>query len=120
MIPHILILLFLGTTLLILVRKRLIQVELVVPALLAVFVLAILSMSPVFVDTIGIILEIGYAPIGVLFIIIFLIFWTIVVLAMAMTRLRTRQIALIQHIALKEIADLEALADGHAKTPVDP
>jgi len=107
MIPHMLILVFLATTLLLLVRKQLIQVELVVPALLAVLVLGILSMSSSFVDTIGIILKIDYAPIGVLFIVIFLIFWTIVVLAMAMTRLRIRQIALIRHIALKEIGEQE-------------
>jgi len=109
MIPHMLILVFLATTLLVLVRKQLIQVELVVPALLAVLALGILSLSPIFVDTLGEILSIGYAPIAVLFVVIFLIFWTIVVLAIAVTRLRVRQIAIIKHVALKEIAGQESL-----------
>ena len=115
MIAHILILVFLATILLVLVRKRLIQVELVVPALLAVLALGILSLSPAFVDMIGIVLEIGYKPIGVLFIVIFLIFWIIVILAMAMTRLRERQIAIIKHIALIEIGDQERLFAANTK-----
>ena len=107
MTAKILVLGFLAVSLFALIRSRLIQIELLVPALVAVFVLGLLSTIPIFVDYIELFFEITYAPIAVLFVVIFLIFWIIVVLAIAITRIRERQRRTILFIILNDLEKAE-------------
>jgi len=107
MTAKILVLGFLAVSLLALIRSRLIQIELLVPALVAVFLLGLLSTTPVFVEYIEFFFEIGYAPIAVLFVVIFLIFWIIVVLAIAITRIRERQRRTILFLILNDLERAE-------------
>ena len=107
MIAKILVLSFLAISLLMLIRSRLIQVELLFPALVAVFALGLLSTIPSFVDYLGILFQIGYAPIASLFVVIFLVFWIIVVLAIAITRIRERQRRTILFLVLDDLERAE-------------
>ena len=98
---------FLAVSLFVLIRSRLIQIELLFPAFVAVFVLGLLSTIPVFVDYLGILFQIGYAPIAALFVVVFLIFWIIVVLAIAITRIRERQRRTILFLILNDLERAE-------------
>jgi fluoride ion exporter CrcB/FEX len=107
MIAKIGVLVFLSISLIVLVRRRTTQIELLVPAFFAVLVLGVLSTFSTFVDYLGVIFQIGYAPIAVLFVVIFLLFWIIIVLAAAITRIRERQLRILRHIVLDQLSKHE-------------
>lgn len=86
-----------------LVRARLVQVDLSFPWFLAIVVLGLASTQPVFVDWLGIALNIQYAPIAVVFLVIFLMVGVIVSLTISVTRLRARQVAIVRQMALRDL-----------------
>lgn len=104
---HLLIVVALAAALLVLVRTRLIQVDLLLPWFLAIVVLGFASTQPAFVNWLGAQLGILYPPIAILFLVIFLLVGILVVLSAALTRLRARQLAIVRHLAAMELAAQE-------------
>jgi len=104
---HVLIGLALAFLLAVLVRRRLLQIDLSFPWFLAIALLALVSTVPDFVDFAGRLLGILYPPIAVVFLVIFLVLGIAVTLSVAMTRLRERQLLLVRHLAARELAQQE-------------
>lgn len=100
---HVIVILALASGLLALVRARLIQVDLFFPWFVAVVVLGFAATQPGFVNWLGAQLGILYPPIAVVFLSIFLLVGVVVTLTIFVTRLRERQVAIIQHLALSEL-----------------
>ncbi len=96
---HLLIVLVLGLLFYLLVRFRVMQVDLSLPWFLAVFLLGLASTNVDFVESLGRLFGILYAPIAVIFLVIFLLFGIIVTLSVMLSRVRQRQIALTQRLA---------------------
>ena len=108
MIVHTLIVVALAVGLLLLLRERLIQVDLLFPWFVALAVLGFASTSPPFVDWLGAVLGIAYAPIAVVFLVFFLQLGIIISISMSLTKLRERQVAMAKYQALRELADQES------------
>ena len=100
---HIAIVVALAVALLALVRARLIQVDLFFPWFVGVVMLGFAATQPAFVDWLGARLGILYPPIAVLFLAVFLLVGILVTLTVFVTRLRSRQAALIRQIAAMEL-----------------
>ena len=97
----------LAVGLFLLVRRRLIHVDLAFPWFLAIIILGLASTQESFVNWVGAQLGILYAPIAIIFIVIFIILGLITVLLMSLTRLRHRQIQIVRHLAAVELAQQE-------------
>lgn len=100
---HIFIILMLLIFLIFLVKLRLVQVDLFFPWFISLIVLGLVSTKPEFVNWLGSKLGILYAPIAVLFLVIFLLIGIIVTLTISVTRLRSRQVSIIRKIAALEL-----------------
>ena len=113
---HLLIVGMLTIGLLLLVRARLIQVDLLLPWFVALVVLGFASTQPTFVNWLGTKLGILYPPIAVIFLVIFLLVGIVVVLSVAISHLRARQLAMVRQIAAMELAAQEGAArEGAAR-----
>lgn len=105
---HLLIVLLLALFLVLLLRARLIQIDLFFPWFAALAVLGFASTSPRVVDWLGRAFGILYAPIAVIFLVFFLQLGIIVSLTIVLTRLRERVSGLAKHEALRSLAEQEA------------
>lgn len=104
---HLFIVIALSTFLIILVRARLVQIDLFFPWFVSLVILGLLSTQPMFVNWIGEKLGILYPPIAVLFLVIFLLIGIVVTLTISVTRLRERQASLARHLAEIELSQQE-------------
>lgn len=104
---HLLIVVTLALALLWLVRRGLIQVDMSFPWLLAIVILGFLSTSDRFVNLVAEALGILYAPIAIILITIFIILGLISVLLVGYSRLHSRQIQIVRHMAAQELARQE-------------
>ena len=96
--------------LVLLVRRGLIHVDLSFPWFAAIIVLGFASTNESFVEWAAARVGILYAPIAIIFMVIFIILGLITVLLMSFTRLRYRQIQIVRHLAAFELARQEAEA----------
>jgi hypothetical protein len=112
---HFLIVGALALALAMLVRAKLIQVDLFFPWFAAVLILGFASTRPGFVDWLALRLGILYPPIAVVFLVIFLLVGVVITLTISVTRLRARQAAMAQHMAALEL-DLQERIRGSAET----
>jgi hypothetical protein len=112
---HILIVAALALALMLMVRAKLIQVDLFFPWFVGVVILGIASTNPGFVNWLGPRLEILYPPIAVVFLVIFLLVGILVTLTISVTRLRARQVAMVKQLAEMELDRQEA----GARSPVE-
>jgi hypothetical protein len=108
-VVHSLIVLGLAIGMLILVQRRLIQIDLFFPWFVSITVLGVASTSPAFVEWLGAALGILYPPIAVIFLVFFLLLGVIVSLTISVTRLRQRLGEIAKHQALLELAQQERL-----------
>lgn len=108
---HLLIVLSLAALLIVLLRARLVQVDLFFPWFVSVVVLGLASTQPAFVNWLGAQLGILYPPIAVVFLVIFLLIGVVVTLTVSVTRLRMRQAAMARHIAAIELSAQERSSD---------
>ena len=104
---QILIIVILAIGLVLLVRRGLIHVDLSFPWFAAIIVLGFASTNESFVEWAAAQVGILYAPIAIIFIVIFMILGLITVLLMSFTRLRYRQIQIIRHLAAFDLAQQE-------------
>jgi hypothetical protein len=104
---HLVIVLGLAATLLALLRARLIQVDLLFPWFVALAIVAFASTSPPFVNWLGGVLGIAYAPIAVVFLVYFLQLGIIISISISLSRLRERQVAMAEYMALRDLAQQE-------------
>jgi hypothetical protein len=102
-----LIVIMLALVLLILVRRRLLQVDLSFPLFLSLIVLGFASMSDRFIHWTADILGITYPPIGIIFMAVAILLSLITILAVAYSRLRRRQIMILRHIAGADLTQQE-------------
>lgn len=116
MMIHSLIVLALALAIVMLVRLRLMYVDLFFPWFVAIAVLGWASTSPRFVDWLGAVLGIIYAPIAVIFLVLFLLLGVIVTLTVSLTRLRDRLTAMAKYEALRVLAEQERAQGGRAPT----
>lgn len=114
MTTHLLIVLALAVALLMLLRARLIQIDLLFPWFVALAVLGFASTNPRFVDWLGAALGIAYAPIAVVFLVFFLQLGIIISISISLSRLRERQVAMARHDALRALAEQERVAKDSA------
>ncbi len=104
---HILIVVGLAASLAVLVRLRLIQVDLFLAWFAAIVVLGFASTQPAFVNWLGEKLGILYPPIAVVFLAVFLLVGIVVALTVSLTRIRERQLAIARHLAARELDEQE-------------
>jgi hypothetical protein len=88
---------------LLLVRRRLLQVDLSFPWFVALVALGFASLSDRFIDWAAGTLGIVYQPIGIVFLTIALLVGLITVQAIAISRLRERHIGLVRRLAQLEL-----------------
>lgn len=100
---HLAIIAALAVALFALVLLRLIRVDLFLPWFVAVVVLGFAATNPSFVNWLGARIGILYAPLAVVFLAMFLLVGVLVTLTVFVTRLRARQVAIMQHIAQLEL-----------------
>ena len=100
---HFLIVGALALALAILLRAKLIQVDLFFPWFSAVLILGFASTNPGFVNWLASQLGILYPPIAVVFLVIFLVVGVLITLTILVTKLRARQAAIAQQIAALEL-----------------
>lgn len=93
--------------LVLLVRRGLIHVDLSFPWFAAIIILGFASTNSAFVEWAAAQLGILYAPIAIIFIVIFIILGLITVLLMSFTRLRYRQIQIVRYLAASDLARQE-------------
>lgn len=98
-----LVVLFLIFALFILVKRRLLQVDLSFPWLFGLVLIAALSMHDGFVVWIADLLGIVYAPIAIILIAIFILLGLLTILAIVVSRLRQRQIMIVRRLAQFEL-----------------
>jgi hypothetical protein len=96
--------LVLATLFLILIRRKLLQVDLSFPLFLGLVVLGFASMSHDFIDWIAARLDILDAPRAIIMITIAILLALYTSLAVAYSRLRHQQLLLVRHIISKELA----------------
>ncbi len=106
MIP-LLIILLLAALLLLLIRCGLLEVDLSLPWFLALLILAAASLNRQFVEGIAAFFGILYAPIAIILIVVFILLGLIATLALAVSRLRQRQVALTRHLAQHDLRRVE-------------
>ncbi len=106
MIP-LLIILLLAALLLLLIRRGLLEVDLSLPWFLALLILAAASLNRQFVEGIAAFFGILYAPIAIILIVVFILLGLIATLALAVSRLRQRQVALTRHLAQHDLRRYE-------------
>lgn len=104
---HTLIVAGLAVALFAMVRARLIQVDLFFPWFAALVALGFAATQPAFVNWLGSKLGILYAPIAVVFLVIFLLTGILVALTVSVTRLRRRQIAIVNELARLRLDEQE-------------
>jgi hypothetical protein len=102
-----LIVIILALFLLVLVRRRLLQVDLSFPLFFSVIILGFASMSDSFIHGTAKFLGIIYPPIGIIFMAIAILLGLITILAVAYSRLRYRQMMLLRHMASYELTHQE-------------
>lgn len=107
MLQKIIIILLLALLLFVLIRKRLVSVDLSFPWFLALVVLGFASVSAAFVDFLAGVVGILFAPLGIVFVTFFISFGLITVLLIGLTVLRSRQIRIVRHLALADLEEQE-------------
>lgn len=98
-----LVILLLALTLLYLVRRRLIYVDLTFPWFVALCLLGLASISEPFVATLAAALQIQLEPLAVVFGAIFILLAIITSMLISMTALRRKQIQIVRHIIAGEL-----------------
>jgi len=97
-----------------LVRRKLLHVDFSLPWLLAIIVLGFASLSEGFVSWVARLLGIVDPPLAVILISLFLVLGLTTFLAVALSRLRYRQISLVRHLAQMELSSQEKkIAPNH-------
>jgi len=103
----VLTIIILAAMLLLLIRRGLLEVDISLPWFLALLILAIASLNARFVEVVAAFLGIIYAPIAIILIVVFILLGLIATLAMAVSRLRQRQIAITRHLARNDLRRYE-------------
>ncbi|MBM3508317.1 MAG: DUF2304 domain-containing protein [Alphaproteobacteria bacterium] len=119
---HHLIVLTLALLLAVLVRARLMQIDLSFPWFVALAVLAFASTNPAFVNWLGGAFGILYPPLAVVFLVFFLLLGIIVSMAIMLSLLRERVLAMVKQDALLALSDQErrlALANTQGRSLAD-
>ena len=98
----------LALLLFLLVRIRLLHIDLSFPWFLALVALGFASMSEGFIDWVAARLGIVDPPLAIILVSLFIIVGLCTFLAIAISRLRQRQIQLVRDLAHKELAAQEA------------
>lgn len=98
-----LIIITLALILLELVRRNLLQVDLSFPLFIALIILGFLSTNETTLIWIADKFDIVYAPIAIILISIAILLGLITILAIALSRLRYRQIMMIRYLAAEEL-----------------
>jgi hypothetical protein len=93
----------LALLLLYLVRKNWLQVDLSFPLFAAITLLGLASTSEAFIDWLAESIGIIYKPLAVILIAIFILLALVTALAIAVSRLRHKQIMLVRHMASIEL-----------------
>ncbi len=101
------IIIALAIGLLLLVRRRLIYVDLTFPWFVALVVLGLASIFEDFVATVAGILGIHFEPLSVVFIAIFILLAIITTLLISVTAIRRRQIDIVRTMAMSDLAAQE-------------
>ncbi len=114
---HLLIIGALAVALAVLVRAKLIQVDLFFPWFTGVLILGFASTNPGFVNWLGPQLGILYPPIAVVFLVIFLLIGILMTVTISLTRLRARQAEMAQHLARLELDLQEHYGAGAESRP---
>lgn len=116
---HFLIIAALAVALAVLVRAKLIQVDLFFPWFVGVLILGFASTNPDFVNWLGPRLGIVNEPIAVVFLVIFLLVGILITLTISVTRLRARQAAMVQQLAALELDLQERYGVGAGRPDQD-
>ncbi len=103
----VLTIIILAALLLLLIRRGLLEVDISLPWFLALLILGIASLNTQFVEGVGTFFGIVYAPIAIILIVVFILLGLIATLAMAVSRLRQRQIAITRHLAQNDLRRYE-------------
>ncbi len=98
-----LIILGLAVILLLLVRRGWLQSDLSLPWSAALVVLGFLSLNDSFVDWLAAQVGVVYQPIAVLLVVFFLFFGIITSLAIALSRIRLRQLQIVRYLAAMQL-----------------
>jgi hypothetical protein len=93
------IVLFFFVTFVVLVRKRLLNIDLSFPWFLSLVIVAIGSTSPLFIQGTAKLFGIVYAPLVVILLVLFIYLGLITVLGIYITELRRRQILIVRKLA---------------------
>jgi len=104
------VVIILALSLLVLVRRRLLQVDMSFPLFGGLIILGFASMSTDFIDWIAARLDVLDAPRAIILIAIAILLALVTVLAIAYSRLRHRQIMLIRHLATMDLDAQENIA----------
>jgi len=99
MIIKIAVTFFIFVVFIILIRKRLLNIDLSFPWFASLAVLAVASTSPAFIQGTARLLGIVYAPLIVILLALFILLGLITVLGVYITELRRRQILIIRKLA---------------------
>ncbi|MDP6067516.1 MAG: DUF2304 family protein [Alphaproteobacteria bacterium] len=97
------VILVLALVLLFLVRRNLLQVDLSFPLFAGLVILGFASMNEAFIEWTAASLGIVYPPIAIIFIAIAILLALITILAIAYSRLRSRQQLLVRQLARMEL-----------------
>jgi hypothetical protein len=97
------VILVLALVLLFLVRRNLLQVDLSFPLFTGLVILGFASMNEAFIEWTAASLGIVYPPIAIIFIAIAILLALITILAIAYSRLRSRQQLLVRQLARMEL-----------------
>jgi predicted membrane protein len=97
------VILVLALVLLFLVRRNLLQVDLSFPLFVGLVILGFASMNEAFIEWTAASLGIVYPPIAIIFIAIAILLALITILAIAYSRLRSRQQLLVRQLARMEL-----------------
>jgi len=116
-VTHLLIIGALAVALAVLVRAKLIQIDLFFPWFSGVLILGFASTNPGFVNWLGPRLGILYPPIAVVFLVIFLLVGILISVTISLTRLRARQAEMARHIASLELGLQEKYGAGAEPEP---
>lgn len=119
---HLVVVVLLAIALFWLVRGGFIQVDLFFPWFMAIVVLGFASTQPTFVNWVGARLGIQYAPVAVIFLVLFMLTGVIISLTVSVTRLRTRVAALARALAERDLDRQEAQVPraGGPRLPAPP
>lgn len=100
---HAVIAVLLASILVILIRRKLLHVDLSFPWFIAIVALAFVGSNEALVTQIADALDIAYAPMAIVFLTFLFVLSLIVTALIGLTRLRHRQLKTIRHVAAMEL-----------------